>query len=68
MDAYQQKARELRVRAYEAKLDHGVSIKALAKDLDYHRAYVSQVLGGHLVSQTALRRIEEYLDNLPMAA
>lgn len=64
MTAYQQRAFELRKRFAVARIEHGVTMVKMAKDLDYHYAYVSQVLGGHLTSEKALRRITEYIDKL----
>lgn len=49
--------RQLRIQAFA--LD--VQIKDLAKRLDYHREYVSQILRGDVDSKTGLDRIEKAL-------
>jgi hypothetical protein len=58
MSDHTSKAKEIRDRAFIMR----VPLRQIADALEYHRAYVSLVLGGKLKSKTALRRITEYLD------
>ena len=57
-DDFQIRARKQRIRAFVLR----VSPKAAAKDLDYSREHLTQVLNGKVVSEPALERITEYLD------
>ena len=57
-DDFQIRARKQRIRAFVLR----VSPKAMAQDLGYSREHLTQVINGKAVSEPALQRITEYLD------